>query len=213
MITVYTVMTGDYDEIQPQVREKGVTYLCFTDSRDPLPEPWVRMPLFYHNGTTAKASRKPKLQVGIFVNSGHSIYMDATCTMKISPSEAVGRWLKDADMALFRHPWRDCAYQEAQECININKAPRELIEAQVSAYRQEGFPDRFGLFACGVILRRHTPEVTAINDLWWKQVEQFSHRDQISLPYVLWKLKSPIPIVIPGHCYENEWFVHGGHRR
>ncbi len=52
-------------------------------------------------------------------------------------------------------------------------------------------PTNYGLLECNVIVSDLKSENSAkILDEWWKEfVNSNSMRDQISLPYVLWKLK------------------------
>ncbi|MBU1260688.1 MAG: hypothetical protein KJ757_02245 [Planctomycetes bacterium] len=45
-----------------------------------------------------------------------------------------------------------------------------------------------GLYEAGVILRRNTDRVSKIMEYWWLEYSQGAKRDQLSLPYVLWKL-------------------------
>ena len=40
------------------------------------------------------------------------IWMDANIRMKIGAAQAVDKFLGDSDLALFRHPTRDCIYEE-----------------------------------------------------------------------------------------------------
>jgi hypothetical protein len=45
-LVVYTAVFGGYDMIRaPRERSPGVDYVCFTDSRRPVPEGWTRADL------------------------------------------------------------------------------------------------------------------------------------------------------------------------
>ena len=55
-------------------------------------------------------------------------------------------------------------------------------------YNGEHFPTHYGLYENNVIIYHpHDPNVQAICEAWWNEIENFSHRDQLSLTYVLWK--------------------------
>jgi SAM-dependent methyltransferase len=97
------------------------------------------------------------------------------------------RVLRHADLATFPHPWRCCAYDEARECARLGRAPRAALEAQVEAYRAAGFPPAAGLWNTMVLARRRTDEMIAFGRSWWAELERHTPRDQVSLPFLLWK--------------------------
>ena len=45
------------------------------------------------------------------------------------------------------------------------------------------------LAEASVILREHTPLTNMLMCLWFNEVVRFTSRDQLSFPYVLWRLK------------------------
>ena len=67
---------------------------------------------------------------------------------------------------------------------------------QLAAYQAAGFdtaahPQR-ELSENSLILRHHTPEVIAFNELWCQETQTRSLRDQMSLDYCAWRLGLPI---------------------
>ena len=91
-------------------------------------------------------------------------------------------------MGMFRHPERQCLYDEQERCIDYNKDDPTRILQQVNRYHAEGYPRNNGLAECNVIVRRHNhPGVIKVMCDWWREIENGSRRDQISFPYVLWK--------------------------
>lgn len=59
---------------------------------------------------------------------------------------------------------------------------------QVIAYHKEGMPLHYGLTQNCIILRYHNNEnCKRLMELWWNEVKEKSHRDQLSLYYCLWK--------------------------
>lgn len=95
--------------------------------------------------------------------------------------------LTGADVASYPHPWRSCAYAEAKECARLGLAPAEKLAVQAASYRAAGMPFDIGLFNTMVLARRRTPETVALGQAWWAEIEQHTVRDQVSLPYVLWR--------------------------
>ena len=108
---------------------------------------------------------------------------------------------------MFRHPNRDCLYDEALVCAKTGLDNPEVIIAQVKKYEEEGFGRNRGLCEGSFILRRHTAQVEAFNNYWWSEYCRHSARDQISMFYALDKA-GLIPRVIEAQYDEN--LVRGG---
>jgi hypothetical protein len=100
-------------------------------------------------------------------------------------------WLRKAfegaDIAGFPHPWRDCAYEEARECVDLGRADAALMQAQVDEYRAAGLPEHVGLWNTMVLARRRTDAMIELGRAWWDEITRHTPRDQVSLPYLLWK--------------------------
>ena len=87
-----------------------------------------------------------------------------------------------------------------------------------SRIKTEGFPQNYGLPENNIIYRKHNKaEIISIMNDWWYMLEHYSRRDQLSLPYVLWKHNIKCENVI---CFPNTridyknfcTFVHKGRR-
>jgi hypothetical protein len=87
-------------------------------------------------------------------------------------------------MLVREHRDRNDIYEEAEVCIRSGRDSRAVAE-QIDAYRKQGYPSGDGLYINSVLFRKPTDEVTALNKAWWQQIEKYSFRDQLSLPYVL----------------------------
>jgi hypothetical protein len=95
--------------------------------------------------------------------------------------------LRESDIASFPHPWRNCAYAEARECARLGRAPVEALHRQTAAYEAEGFPRDAGLWNTMALARRRTPAMIEFGRAWWAEIERHTQRDQVSLPYLLWR--------------------------
>jgi len=103
----------------------------------------------------------------------------------------VERYLRGYDIALFAHPVRKTVWEEFAELrkgarFQIQYLQQQLAE-QEAAYRAEGLPEEAPLFECNVLLRRNNERVNRIMDAWWGEITRWQWRDQVSLPYVLWR--------------------------
>lgn len=123
----------------------------------------------------------------IFDNYEYSIYVDCKRPIEINFDYLLGCLEPQSDFLTRRHPARDCIYGEGLYCISKKKGLKEDILKQLDFYRSENYPAHNGLYATGLLLRRHTKKVKEFSRHWWEQIAKFSYRDQISLPYVGWK--------------------------
>ena len=121
-------------------------------------------------------------------------------------------YLGDHDISLFPHPYRDCAYDEAHKCGLGGLDDHGVMARQMNRYRREGYPRDNGLAECGVILRRHTPDIARLEGLWWGEINCGSRRDQLSFDYCCWKLGIRYRRM-PGHICDNPHFVRHRHVR
>jgi len=212
-VLVYSAVFGGYDAVREPL-EPG-RYRLITDARAPWG--WTEQREIQTN--------KPRRAARYWKTRGmpraeYTIWMDGNIQMVVEPDVVVESWLVDnkADVALFRHPVNDCIYREARQCWKKGKDDRQVIDEQMERYRRKGFPPHFGLGETCVVARRDTPAVRAFNDLWWREIEKGSVRDQLSFDYARWVMGTGIRVyfVDGGHQWrrrEHEWFrcwEHGG---
>lgn len=98
-------------------------------------------------------------------------------------------------LSIYRHPFRDCVYDEALECERLGLVYVGKIAGTLARYRAAGFPAHAGLQESNVLIRRHhDAQLIRLMALWWRAYESGVTRDQLSLPYLLWRAKFPL------HC-------------
>ena len=73
-------------------------------------------------------------------------------------------------------------YEEGEILIREKIGTTTLVEEELSRYRVRGFPRHGGLWANGMLVRRHTPGVATLNELWWDLYSTGCERDQTSFP-------------------------------
>lgn len=196
---VYTAIFGKFDTLLPPLHPDGARWVCFADAISP-PSPWEVMP---HESRLdpRRHSRWCKLHP-------HILFPDAEVTIwhggnvrLTHPVQDYVNLLGDGEIAALPHPLRNSAYDEAAVCRRDGKAPPIAIQKQMNFYKGEGF-DGKRLHAAFLLVRRNTPLITELNELWWSQLEKYTIRDQLSFDYCLWKL-GITPVNIP--------FVNGSH--
>lgn len=196
-VVVYTAVFGNYDTLQPARHPS----LCFTDGKMPPIVGWEYRTIFADKDPKW-ANRHCKLLVHEYLDTEYSIYHDGNIEMLIDPQVVVEKYLKDTDIAVFAHPRRDCVYGEGDACIREGKAQAAAVNAQMARYRAEGYPIHNGLAACWVLVRRHTPEIKRLNELWWEAYTKGAKRDQLGFNHSCWKLRVRYE-TIPGDLFKG----------
>lgn len=93
--------------------------------------------------------------------------------------------LGDDDMLLLKHPWRNDIVEEGAESRYNWRWNNQRIAEQVVSYIEAGHPRNWGLFHCGMVVRRDTPAMRAFNEAWWAEYCNWTSQNQISLPPLL----------------------------
>lgn len=212
-VLVYSAMFGEYDEIREPL-EPG-RYRLITDGRAPWPWEEQHEPPTYSPQRTARWWKT----AGMPHDYPFTVWLDSNIQLAIEPDELVDAWLvkPKADIALFHHPVRDCAYMEAQVVKSKRKDLPQIVDEQMARYKAKGFPAHFGLGETPVVVRRNTPAVRKFNELWWKEIRQGSVRDQLSFDYVRWLAGTLVKVnfIDGGHAWrrrEHPWLKAWRHR-
>lgn len=217
---VYTCVTNGFDHIGYQKMIDGVDYYYFTDGKD-NPDPSLGWNLAFLNEDLIKSTdprRAAKvLKVNPFIsetitNYKYAIWIDGS--MQITSNTFVSEVLSYLSNGMVISPHfdgRKCAYGEAT--IRPAKYAREPLDEQVAFYKQEGFPENYGLYECGLMARDMTNEsVKRVSELWLEQNFIWSYQDQVSLPYVLWKTGF-VPDILPQSFRYMNWITINAHKR
>ena len=199
---IYTVITGDYDPIPPAPNFQGWDAILFSDVIVYDPNGWdVRM---------VGMSDNPVLQSRSIKILSHEhlpeydlvCYIDAHQRLKIEPP-ACPIW--------FRHNIRKSIYQEARQLIMNGRFAERDVEEMICAYIDEGYKD-CGLYINGFFVRDNKDEsVNRLHDVWFEATKEFVPRDQMTLPYAIWKTGiEPMNIVKP-QIRDKYVFIKHGH--
>jgi hypothetical protein len=198
-IIVYTTNLGGYDELHPAPKDKdGVHYLYYTDGE--APDGWEKVPMKQGG---RKESRLYKINSHLLPPHDISIYIDACYKIK-SPLSELALFIGDRDIALPEHGSDSCVYDHANRVISLNLDSRSVVRRQMKHYEKKHLPKKFGLSENCLIIRRNTSQVRLLNELWWQEYQKGSQRDQLSLPYALWKTKIKVAW-LPFSARKNRW--------
>ncbi len=238
-IVVYTALFGDIDplwSVCPKARGEA-EHVCYTgtqlqevglwggsDKPEMLPgtekTPGIPTWRFEHYDGAGMTYRRKARRVKTMIHELEPeadiwIWLDANVRLLIPPEEAVRRWLGDGDLAIFNHPDRKCLYSEARFCAQKGKDASATLEAQAKWYKKQGMPVDWGLAETRCVIQRNTDAMCDLGDRWWHEIEKRSVRDQVSLPFICWKMGIRWS-VIPGRAWvksTNDAFWFRRHTR
>lgn len=205
---IYTAIMGDYDDLHaPVVINPELKYVCFTNNKSLRSDIWeIR---YVENNENIQdglfAKRFKILPHRLFPEYDTSIWVDANIQIDKDPILLMKKYQKYADILFFPHYARMCIYDEGEVCIHWGKDSKDKILRQLKKYLDEQYPLENGLMCGGYIVRNHNrKEIVTVMEKWWFEVCNGSIRDQISLPYVLWKTMVPYDL-FDLDFYNNEW--------
>lgn len=193
-VAVYTCIVGGYDKLSdPIYTNDGYDFFVFSDKKVDS--------AIWKNREIPDDVKKLKDQtlinrylkmhpVEVFPEYDYAVYIDGNVciTSDISALISVANEGKTG-FAMHRHVLRDCIYDEAEACILYGKGNTEKLRQQIERYKQEGFPPKYGMLEATVIIfDLHSKECEMLMSDWWNEfIKSGSKRDQIALPYILWK--------------------------
>lgn len=210
---LYTAIFGEPGRFTfPEVSSKNVDRFCFTDfdiaegCHQEIP---VRKGRFVQNDfyeikkmnisdmLPIKKNRMVKILIPdeLFDNYEYSVYVDCKRPKRVDFGAFLKSLKPGSDFMTREHKMRDCVYYEGEYVANKERTHPVLkaeIEKQLVFYKKMKYPAHNGLYNNSILFRRHTEKMKEFSLLWWKQIEKYSYRDQVSLPYVAWKHKVKI---------------------
>jgi hypothetical protein len=198
---VYTCLFGHSELFNDfQYERDGIDFVCFTDDPELRSDFWKIELLPRRALDPARAAKKIKALPHVYLAQYDcSLYLDNTVRLKAAPRRLFEEYLAPAKSPLlcFRHPERDCVYDEAKVVVSLGFDTPERVNPQMALYRHLGYPANNGLAKAGLLLRQHqNPALQRVMNSWHEQVLCHSKRDQLSLLPACW-LENFDPEYIP----------------
>lgn len=185
-IAVYTAICGKHGRYSPLLIPddlEGFDFVPFLNNEGRIGARKIKcLPHIY----------LPGYDVSMWIDGAAGILGNAVTIIKKILKDA-----KSGDFIVCTHPGRYdndpnpvTLYEEAERCIRFGKGNPKKIRAQMKAYRLEGCPADRQIVATGITIRRHNEKrVIKFDELWWKEIQKHSLRDQLSFAYLVWKYK------------------------
>ena len=216
-VAIITAIRDDYDTVKPALHQDGVEteWVFVTDHELPARRAeqlgWRGVVEEHHPATHPNlVAKRPKMLPWLYTDAEASIWIDGSFQVT-SPTFAFDVMRFADPIAQFVHPWRDCIYEEAEESARLVKYAHLPVLEQVEAYRPR-HPEHWGLWAAGVIARRHNRTIRALGYLWLDQCRRWTYQDQLSEPPVLHEVGLR-PTALPGNHLDNAWLSYQGSGR
>ena len=209
---VYTATFGSYDKVEPISFESECDFYLFTDNERCKIAGWKTVfieEIDNLNLSNADLNRYLKINIPDEIKLyEQSLYIDGHVRVNSDPSFLFDKYLINHDIAIPPHPLRRCIFDEAAYCSKTGLANKAEVSLQVKRYKEAGFPRNFGLTENGIILRNHSSiKVGLLMDEWWSEYKNGVKRDQISLPFVSWRINVNVGIIEEGPRYSSTFFT------
>lgn len=190
-IAVYTCIVGKYDTlIDPEYVDEKCDFYVFSDN-DINSNVWKRMniPNKLSSFSNTNKNRYIKLHPNeFFSNYDYTIYVDGNVAIKKDITKFISLISNDVCIASHSHCARDCAYNEARMCLLVGRGSKKDIRLLLNKFKKERFPHHYGLAECTLLFTKIGEKSEDIYSKWWNAfLESETNRDQLVIPYVLWK--------------------------
>lgn len=220
-ILVYTCVLGNYDKIiEPEYHVDQIDYYLITDDLEKYKESkWNCLDIndYYSKGSNIEKNRYIKIHPHLlFENYDYSIYIDGNVqVLKGIEDICKSLFLTNKFLGVHRHNQRDCVYREAEALHHLRRFKDILptLEKQINCYETSGFPKHYGLYENTILIRQHDNEkCKTLMEEWWNQMQTYTLRDQISLPYAIYLTNLKEYIFILGNdLKKNDCFKYNFH--
>ena len=189
-IAIYTSIIGNYDIPTDNFEHKdGYDYFLFSDTPI-ITKSWKNLVVTFNVNTLSNAKKQRYIKTHphkLLSNYDIAVYIDGNTDI----DERLYRYIEenqDNIITFKKHPNRDCIYDEIKEVILVGKEKIDIGKEIYGNYQKEGFPAHYGLYENNIIISHQNDErVKELFEKWWGEIYRNSHRDQLSLNYVIWK--------------------------
>lgn len=193
-IAVYTVIFGHYDEVlEPYCAPDNIDYYIITDQNINLENSkWKKLDIKKYEKilsgmTNAEKNRFFKMMpCRVFADYNYSIYVDGNIQIIADVTTFISK-IGEPGIAAHWHSSRDCIYNEIEAVLQAKKEKKDILVKHKKHLIEEDFPTHFGLVECNVLVRKHSEVCNKMMEEWWQEFNNYSKRDQLSFPFVIFK--------------------------
>ena len=189
---VFSAVFKNYDKVFPALhRMPGVDQVLFTDDPSLCVTGWKTVPVDVRDFPSGKAANVHYRALSHRYLSEYdvSLYIDGNVRIIRQPLKLFAEFeASSADIGIFPHTDRNTVSEELTTCADFGLADTNVMRAEYTAHAADGFGDNVGLFDSSIIFKNHTsPRLNAAMEHWDRSFQHYKTRDQLSLPYIIWK--------------------------
>lgn len=191
-ILIYTAISGHYEiPTDGFERKDGYEYILFSDN-DINVVSWKALKVDFFNAeylSSVKKARFLKTHPHALFKEDYDavVYVDSNTSIDEKLYKYIDENINNY-ITFKQHNDRNCIYDEIMACYYSHKEEPGILLKLYNRYIKEGYPLNNGLFETNVIISHYKdPVVIKLMNLWWEEIIKNSHRDQLSLNYVIWK--------------------------
>tara|TARA_R100000005_G_C4962449_1_gene178586 strand:- start:81 stop:791 length:711 start_codon:yes stop_codon:yes gene_type:complete len=212
---VITYLMGDNDKLlEPHYINETWDLVCFTNKKDLKSKNWnvvfvedkekemndKRFANFF------KFNPFQSLYSAFQVNYDICITIDANVRIVKDLDKIVSFYCPTLyDITLAQHPIRNCVLEECNAIVGEEKDTKEAVAQNIKLFHQNKYPTKNGLYQTTIMIWKNTQATQILSSEFWKLYCNMSERDQILLPYVIWKNKNINIIQTKWKDFEEEF--------
>lgn len=191
---VFTAIVGGYDMVrQPIVVDDRFDYILFTDTDGGERQigVWRVRRIDYHNEVQTKIARWVKTHPEVLLAEYEaSLWLDAN--LQILSQELYDRvvdlYNQGVTISTVHNIFNPCVYYEMYNMVKLHLEKERVVLDWGRYLRKEGYPRMIGTAETSILYRQHSNHtIENVDKLWWRSIEHYSRRDQLSFCYSLWK--------------------------
>ena len=195
---VFTCVLDNYDDIKdPIFITNNTDYILYTDNVDKYKhlKVWkVKKIPSNIKGDNTLINRYIKMHPHILLNKyDYALYIDGNVNIISDITEVFAKTINKVGIAIHKHYKRKNIYQEGKYLISINRGNIDSIGKCLKDYKREGYKSNYLLEATILGIDLNNKNAIKVLDKWYSElVKRNTLRDQLHLPYILWKNKYTI---------------------
>ena len=197
-LVIYTARIGTIDRLrQPRcpLPNFPTRFVCFTDQPFETAGRWeirqvsgTMLPCGQRVDSPRRVARYYKLMAHEVLPDARAwIWHDACMVLRSDPHCLSRLATAKAPLATFKHPDRDCVYDEHRACLRYRKGEPERMQQQIDYMQFCGYPPGNGLAETACLVRRNCEAIRRFNVRWWELLNAYSVRDQLSFDFACWE--------------------------
>lgn len=190
-VAVVTALSGlDQATIQdPAHKFAYVDYYAFTNKTF-ANKIWHTRPLWeFSSDSEYRDRRNAKLAKvmawALIPGYDYYIWHDAHCEVVMDPKLLVEQYLAQSDIAVFKHPERNCSYAELQVLASRSLDQGSRLMTTLEFLQQRQWPISAGLFELTSFIYRPSASVQKMMLAWWEMICAHTSRDQVLFPVAM----------------------------